>query len=95
MAITQCHNPNEREIMSKPSTKPEPTTTEKPTSTEVVIQIADIVMAHHGTDKMPTLTAISRATVRAAGLLVFETREARTAAENAAAVQIARRSSLI
>jgi hypothetical protein len=49
----------------------------------------------HGGELKPTLAAISRTTGRAAGLLQFKDREEKIAAENAAAVQIARRSGLI
>jgi hypothetical protein len=77
----------------KSTTKPEPRI-DAPEAVEVVVQIADLVLAHRGGAK-PTLAAISRTTTRAASLLPFKNREEKTAAENAAAVQIARRSNLI
>jgi hypothetical protein len=77
----------------KPVTKPE-AKPEAANAADVVVQIADIVLAHRG-DQKPTLTAISRTTTRAAGLLHFDTREEKIACENQAAVQIARRSNLI
>jgi hypothetical protein len=77
----------------KSTTKPEPKT-DAPDAVEVVIQIADLVLAHRGTEKA-TLGTISRTTARAAGLLLFKNKEEKIAAENAAAVQIARRSNLI
>ena len=66
-----------------------------PNAADVIVAIADIVLAHRGANETATLTAISRITSRAAGLLAFKTREEKIAAENAAAVQIARRSGLI
>jgi hypothetical protein len=60
------------------TTKPE---TAKTDAVDLVVQIADIVLAQRGEAKL-TLTTIARTTSRAAGLLHFE--------ENAAAVQIAR-----
>jgi hypothetical protein len=76
----------------KSAAKTEPKT-EAPNAVEVVIQIADIVLAHRG--QKATLSAIARTTQRAAGLVAFADRDERTAAENAAAVEIARRSNLI
>jgi hypothetical protein len=78
----------------KSITKPE-AETDAPNAVEAVVAIADIVLANHGADKVPTLTAISRTTARVAGLLAFKTREEKIAAENAAAVMIARRANLI
>jgi hypothetical protein len=68
--------------------------TEAPAAVDVVIQIADLVLAHRGAEKA-TLAAIARSTARAAGLLAFKDREERTTAENSAAVEIARRANLI
>jgi hypothetical protein len=85
--------------VSAKTTKPtEPTTVEPsvPNGTvEIVVQIADLVLSQRGAAEKMTLTAISRTTSRAAGLLHFESKEAKIAAENQAAVQIARRSNLI
>jgi hypothetical protein len=76
----------------KSTTKPEPRI-DAPDAVEVVVQIADLVLAHRGTEK--AMGTISRTTTRAAGLLPFKNREEKIAVENAAAVQIARRSNLI
>jgi hypothetical protein len=88
--------------MSKATTKTtEPTTVEPsgpngpPADVEIVVAISDLVLKQRKATEGPTLTAISRTTSRAAGLLHFESKEAKIAAENAAAVQIARRSNLI
>jgi hypothetical protein len=59
-----------------------------------VVQIADIVLAQRGAEKA-TLASIAKTTARAAGLLHFKTKEEKTAAENAAAVEIAKRVNLI
>ena len=61
---------------------------------QVVVQIADIVIAHRMAEKA-TLAAVARVASRSAGLLAFKSKAERTAAENAAAVQIAKRLSLI
>jgi hypothetical protein len=81
--------------MSVKSTTKPAVKTDAHNAVEVVVQIADLVLTHLGADEKPTLTAISRTTARAAGLLLFKNKEEKIAAENAAAVQIARRSNLI
>jgi hypothetical protein len=78
--------------MSVKSIKTEP---KADAAVDVVVQIADIVLAHRGSGEKATLTTISRTAQRAAGLLAFKDRDTRIAAENAAAVEIARRSNLI
>jgi hypothetical protein len=75
----------------KSNTKPEPSTAE---AADIVVQIADIVLSQKK-DARPSLSAISRATERAAGLLSFKKRDERTAAANSAAIAIAKRANLV
>jgi hypothetical protein len=81
-------------MSAKSTTKTEPKI-EAPEAVEIVVQISDLVLQERGSKDVPTLTAIARTTSRAAGLLHFETREEKIAAENAAAMTIAKRSNLI
>jgi hypothetical protein len=80
--------------MSVKSIKQEPKT-DAPNAVDVIVQISDIVLAHRGAAESTTLTAISRTTARAAGLLVFKSKEEKINAENAAAIAIAKRANLI
>jgi hypothetical protein len=78
-------------MTAKSTTKPEPSTAE---AADIVVQIADIVLSQRK-DARPSLSAISRATERAAGLLSFKKREDRIVAANSAAIAIAKRANLV
>jgi hypothetical protein len=72
-----------------------PTEAKTTDAVDVVVQIADLVLAVKGAEKATSIEAIFRTTSRAAGLLPFKDRAERVTTGNSAAIQIARRTNLL